>query len=1256
MKKCTITLMLFTLIFQINLLAVEWHWSEIIGDTEFVATRGVSTDPFGNVYVIGEFDGVLTFGDTQLVAESASEYTPDGFLAKFDQDGYVIWAVRIGNLSSTNIRGVDHDAQGNVYVAGHFHSGFPDMNVSAHGPLNLQSSDGEYESLEPINRRNLFVAKYNDEGLLQWANTASGESEIICFAYAHDLAVDDDGYAVITGQYWRQLNIGDYEFVPEGYGDGYVAKYDPSGDLVWAKEMNMSYHGRNRHVSLDSQGNVFLAGLFEETTIIFPDTVFYATAPDDYTQAEKSEKTERLKRFYKPPPDRTDDIRAHAFHSIKADNEDKHIYLPIVEDAFIAKYNADGEYQWARHIGGLQDEQILGLEVDQNGNPVMAINYQWDIVIGDSIFQAALTGIDVSWYDMVLAKFNGDGEFLWAVREGKNTPWIWADDLAIDESGRITLVGRYRGSPSFGEDISPPYSVSGAGFIASYTAHGTVHDVFDVSSNISNAFQWVDGVEIFPAGERLISGGFYGGVTLNEEDYYAQGHADAFLSKTTLDLPVPTINYPGPENLSVEIIDEYNGLLHWDSLPPIPDEEFELFHGPEDAIGTGSSPNTHIAVGYQVEEPVIITSIKSYLTPRTNFAQDLTFYIYGNNNGLPDPENVLGGPYVVEIPSGSLGDAMWVEAFFEGIEMPENTIFHIVQNWSMNDFDIGTASDVPTTMNSVFLGEWLSLDDLNAPQGLILRATGAFLQTALGYNVYRDGTKIHADTIIEPSFLDVKLPYGTFDYHVTGVYQQGETLPSETVQLTVNFPNHTEFTLHITTNNDESPQGAIASLVNHDSSSDHEYAYTAQEDGLIIFPDVWTGWGEEVYYLTINHPHYSTFKAEGIEITVDGGTMDVLLKEYIASPFNLYVETEGMEAGQALFTWNNEETLFEGFEENVFPPEGWTKFNLDDGTGWDQIETGEAPPGYDGSVESAPGGGEKMAFVTYATGGENMNDQWLVTPQIVITEDFILSFYLQYLPFLEDNVDIRISTSVQDDPDAFDILVDHLYFDENCSMEWEFYTYNLTDYVPAGTPVYIAFREHMEFYPDASPVILLDNVYIGPSEKQPQALSGGAFPKETECAVSLNNAKAKNKALLGFNVYLNDLTHPVSSLIEEPSFLFSELKDGEHVAGVQSVFTTGESDIITRNFSVEGEVNAPDITIPGNVKVFPNPVAEIVNIIADETIRKVVLYDPAGNKIYSGLHESSNAKIYVGDKKEGLYVLRVHTSSSVNTHKILLVR
>jgi Carboxypeptidase regulatory-like domain/Secretion system C-terminal sorting domain len=57
----------------------------------------------------------------------------------------------------------------------------------------------------------------------------------------------------------------------------------------------------------------------------------------------------------------------------------------------------------------------------------------------------------------------------------------------------------------------------------------------------------------------------------------------------------------------------------------------------------------------------------------------------------------------------------------------------------------------------------------------------------LGYNVYRDNVMVNTATVVETTYLDAGLSAGLYEYYVTAVYDEGESIPSETVSIEL-FP------------------------------------------------------------------------------------------------------------------------------------------------------------------------------------------------------------------------------------------------------------------------------------------------------------------------------------------------------------------------------------------------------------------------------------------------------------------------------------
>jgi len=58
----------------------------------------------------------------------------------------------------------------------------------------------------------------------------------------------------------------------------------------------------------------------------------------------------------------------------------------------------------------------------------------------------------------------------------------------------------------------------------------------------------------------------------------------------------------------------------------------------------------------------------------------------------------------------------------------------------------------------------------------------------LGYNVYRDGAMLNTSTVVVPTFVDLNLNNGLYDYHVTALYDEGESDTSNHVEVLIDQP------------------------------------------------------------------------------------------------------------------------------------------------------------------------------------------------------------------------------------------------------------------------------------------------------------------------------------------------------------------------------------------------------------------------------------------------------------------------------------
>jgi hypothetical protein len=218
---------------------------------------GIQVGASNNVYLTGEFLDSIKFDSHQLYSKYQSVYT-----LKLDSDGNTIWArsaivpnkPAVNGIISSN--SVTTDAHDNVYIAGTFTDTL--MFGSAIIASNAYLGD-------------VFLAKYDSGGSPVWAKCGSNAGKygantnmIGCYS----TVADHSGNVYITGEFLDSISFGSYNLITGfGEGDFFLAKYDSSGNVLWAEtESTHSVASTNGNLgyslSVDKYNNVFACGTF----------------------------------------------------------------------------------------------------------------------------------------------------------------------------------------------------------------------------------------------------------------------------------------------------------------------------------------------------------------------------------------------------------------------------------------------------------------------------------------------------------------------------------------------------------------------------------------------------------------------------------------------------------------------------------------------------------------------------------------------------------------------------------------------------------------------------------------------------------------------------------------------------------------------------------------------------------------------------------------------------------------------------------
>ena len=468
-------------------------WAARIGSIGMEVGYSISSDTNNNVYMIGEFANILSIynADGTFFGQLANAGGIDVFIIKYNANGTVQWATRIGGTSTDVGFGLSTDSSGNVYVTGyHTLTG------------TIYNSDGEiFGTLTNAGGSDVFVVKYNTNGTAQWATRIGGTSADIGYV----TSTDSSGNVYVAGSYTGTVTIfntggGTFGTLTNAGGtDAFVVKYNTDGTAQWATRIGGTSGDIGYGISTDSSGNAYVSGTYTGTATIFNSgggtfgTLANAGVTDTFVVKYNTNGTAQwatriggtsADTGYRISTD--SDGNAYVAGSYSATitifNSGGGTFGTLAtagaNDAFVVKYNTNGAAQWATRIGGTFNDEAFTIFTESSGNVYVTGFYDRQPITifnsGGGTF-GTLTGVGGT--DAFLVKYNTNGTAQWATRIGSS-----GDDrgrgIALDSRGNIYVFGQFTGSrfSVYGRALSLfatlPNSGSSDAFVAKYNTNG----------------------------------------------------------------------------------------------------------------------------------------------------------------------------------------------------------------------------------------------------------------------------------------------------------------------------------------------------------------------------------------------------------------------------------------------------------------------------------------------------------------------------------------------------------------------------------------------------------------------------------------------------------------------------------------------------------------------------------------------------------------------------------------------------------------
>lgn len=385
-------------------------WVKQIAGTNTERPFDLTADASG-VYLAGIFMGTIDFDPslaTNTLTSLGGGTDGDGFFAKYDVNGALLWRDRIGSTGNDRVIGITVDNLQNVYVSG-FIGANADMDPGAASVIFTVSAT-----------YNAFFGKYSSTGAYTFAKQITGG-----YSEGDDISIDASGNIYLTGSYATtndfDPNAGTANLSTSSLTqlDIFLAKYTSAGVYTYAKQIGGIGVDIGFQVMPDPLGNVYLGGVFSSVCDFNP-----TAATTTLASAGQG-------------------------------------------DLFVSKYDVGGNLVWVNGTGGTTNDYCYGLGIDGSNNVYITGKFQGtNIDFDPSVSSAVLTASSSTMY---LAGYSSAGAYLFAnipgniISEGRG--------LQVKTSVYVTGMFRNTGDFDFSASTATLTSVgSDDVFFAKYNA------------------------------------------------------------------------------------------------------------------------------------------------------------------------------------------------------------------------------------------------------------------------------------------------------------------------------------------------------------------------------------------------------------------------------------------------------------------------------------------------------------------------------------------------------------------------------------------------------------------------------------------------------------------------------------------------------------------------------------------------------------------------------------------------------------------
>ncbi len=385
---------------------------------------------------------------------------------------------------------------------------------------------------------------------LAWGGRFGGDGEDVVLA----MHTDASGNTYTTGYFTNTADFditdGEYSLTTNADYNCFIQKTAPDGSLLWAKSMGGEFGDYGTKIATDSEGNVYLTGVFQDIADFDPgENEFLLTSAGsldifivkldshgDLVWAKQFPGTE-YEESNGIGVDSDDNVYISGYFYAELDfnpGEEEYLLTPSIGDGFLVKLDKDGEFLWAQQVGGEGFDLITGMQTMPNGDVYMSGNFEGTVDFDPSDGLIFLTA-DPDTMGIFVYHVNTYGEFLRATKVGQAVGAGYGLSVAADSAGNAYVTGYIGGEATFVTSagtvtMTPTEFLNG--YVAKVAPDGNVAWARHLSgTGVSTGYA----VAVNSTDELLLSGYFNGTMTLDAISLVKENEGDTESFVTKLD-------------------------------------------------------------------------------------------------------------------------------------------------------------------------------------------------------------------------------------------------------------------------------------------------------------------------------------------------------------------------------------------------------------------------------------------------------------------------------------------------------------------------------------------------------------------------------------------------------------------------------------------------------------------------------------------------------------------------------------------------